>query len=568
MSSNEKKDKLEKVLLAHLPFWDPLVPPMGIAAIKSFIAKHGYKVKTCDLNVEKKLNQLYNSYFDVFSKYIPEDKRGNFFNIGHDVMHNHMMAHINYTDEEEYLELVKILIDTIFFNDASREQVLEHTAVVREIYRELEDYFLDLFEKEQPDVLGLTVYKATLPAALFVFQLAKEKVPGIKTVMGGGIFADTMTPDSPNMNLFLEKTRNTVDKIMIGKGERFFLKFLRNQLPPSQRVFTMKDLEDENIEPFASDIPDLSDLDPGKYPYLVASGSKSCPYKCTFCNSSLFYGEYLKRPAEQSAAQMTELYETYGCRMFFMSDALLNPTISELSDQLIEAGHALYFDGYFRVDEETTSRDNTLHWRQGGFYRARLGVESGSQRILDLMDKQITVEQTRESLAALAYAGIKPTSYIVIGHPGETEEDFQATLDLMTDIRNHVWQAECVPFAYYFNGQPGSDKWENKRAPLYPESADHMLVMRSWYVNVEPSRQEIYNRVFRFSQHCKKLGIPNPYSLKEIYEADQRWKRLHKNAVPPLVELMSPGTKPKTQDNIKKLHFAESKRRDEDEFGF
>jgi len=89
-------------------------------------------------------------------------------------------------------------------------------------------------------------------------------------------------------------------------------------------------------------------------------------------------------------------------------------------------------------------------------------------------------------------------------------------------------------------GQMESDEWKrkNKSILLYPESAADMLIIQTWIMDVEPFRDEIYRRVNRFVQHCKKLGIPNPYTLQEIYKADDRWKKLHKNAVPPLVEFI------------------------------
>ena len=90
----------KKILLMVLPFWDPLVPPQGIAHLKHFLQHHGHAVKTMDANTAGEFKDVYNRYFQVLAKYVPEHKRGNFFNIGHDVMRNHMLAHIHYDDEE------------------------------------------------------------------------------------------------------------------------------------------------------------------------------------------------------------------------------------------------------------------------------------------------------------------------------------------------------------------------------------------------------------------------------------------------------------------------------------
>jgi hypothetical protein len=567
-------DRSTNILLAHLPYWDPLIPPMGIATLKSFLQPYGYNVKTVDLNVVPEFKQLYNDYFDTFKKYIPQNRRGNFYNIGHDVLQNHLMAYINrkYKHENEYLGLIKTIIDNIFFCNVQEYWVKMHDELVAEFYKLLEKYFLNLLEQENPGVLGLTVYKATLPAAMFVFRLAKKKNRNIKTIMGGGIFADTMGVDSPNLDFFLEKTKDYIDKIMIGKGEIFLLKELRGELPESQRVFTMKDIGVDVPGHSLSHaiFPDLSDFDLRHYPYIAASASSGCPFQCKFCNSPIYYGKYREKEPKQVVEEMVKLYDRYRCQQFFMTDALLNPIISELAKEFINTNISLYFDGYFRVDKAAGDIDNTWTWRQGGFYRARLGIESGSQRILNLMNKGITLRQTKDTLSSLAYAGIKTTAYVVIGYPGETEEDFRRTLDLLEEVQNDIWQAECIPFAYYYNGQAGSDQWANKRKLLYPGTAADMLIIQTWIVDGEPSREEIYNRVFRFDQHCKKIGIPNPYSLEEIYKSDERWKKLHKNAVPSLVELMNRDANVSIQESkrVRKLHFAQNNRRDTNDFAF
>jgi radical SAM superfamily enzyme YgiQ (UPF0313 family) len=554
----------EKILLANLPYWDPLIPPMGIACLKSFLQNYGCEVKTLDLNVEEEFKEIYNQYFDTLKKFIPGNRQGNFYNIGHDVLQNHMMAYINHEDKNEYIDLVKTIIDKIFFCDINYPQVFLQDKIIGEFYTRLEKYFNDLLDREMPGLLGFTVYKATLPAAMFVFKLAKKKFPRMMTVMGGGIFADTMAVGSPNLEFFLEKTKDYIDKIIIGKGERLLLKILRKELPQSQRLFTLKDIGDSP----PVNIPDLSDFDLRHYPYLAASGSSGCSFRCQFCNSSIYYGEYHEKDVKQTVDEMIALYKKYGSRIYFMTDALLNPVITEIAGEFLKRKHSLYFDGYFRIDNASADVEKTLLWRRGGFYRARLGVESGSQKVLDSMGKRITLRQIKDALFGLAYAGIKTTAYFVIGYPCESEKDFCLTLELLEDIRNHVWQAECVPFAYYYNGQPGTDQWAHKRMLLYPESARDMLITQTWILDGEPSREEVYSRVFRFVEHCRKLGIPNPYSFNEIYKADERWKKLHKNAVPALMSLISSEGSAHETIEVKKYRYSQSKNQFGGDFSF
>jgi radical SAM superfamily enzyme YgiQ (UPF0313 family) len=155
------------------------------------------------------------------------------------------------------------------------------------------------------------------------------------------------------------------------------------------------------------------------------------------------------------------------------------------------------------------------------------------------MGKKITPSQIKETVASLAHAGIKTTTYWVIGYPGETEEDFQLTLDLVEEMKDDIYEADCNPFIYFLTGQVESQRWagKNKRLLYAPEFQD-MLMLETWVLETPPSREETYRRLNRFTEHCKKLGIPNPYTLREIHGADQRWKKLHTNAVPPLMDFL------------------------------
>jgi radical SAM superfamily enzyme YgiQ (UPF0313 family) len=219
-----------------------------------------------------------------------------------------------------------------------------------------------------------------------------------------------------------------------------------------------------------------------------------------------------------------------------LTDCLINPVVTDLAKELIRRGLKVYWDVTLKVDRKTCDPEYTMLWRRGGFYRARLGIESGSQQLLNIIDKKITIQQIKKSLINIASAGIKTTAYLIAGHPGETEEDFQKTLDLVEELQDYIYEVECDPFRFYYTGQVNTGIWNNKRL-LYPEDDTNMMLIQTWILDEYPPRQVIYERGCRLKAHCKKLGIPNPYSVREIHEADQRWKRLHKNAVPALWEL-------------------------------
>ncbi|MGD2088771.1 MAG: radical SAM protein [Candidatus Aminicenantes bacterium] len=559
---------MEKILLALLPFWDPQIPPLGIACLKSHLNQHHYVVKGVDANLEVEFREIHDHYFNLLQKNIPEDKLGNIFNIGNQVLRNHMMAHINYKNKEDYMKLVKILIANTFLCDFARDAIEELLELLTCFYSQLKDYFLNLLDREKPTVLGLSVYGDTFPASLFAFKLAKERYPGIKTVMGGGIFADQLAPGSPELEFFVENAGNYIDKIIIGEGEGLLLRFLRGELENSKKVYGVNDVPGVILDLSTADIPDFSDFNLQYYPHLAHYGARSCPYQCKFCSETVNWGKYRKKDAAQTAAEFIKLYRRHSYQLFLMTDSTLNPIATPLSEEIIKSGVSIYWDGFLRADRHVCNTENTLLWRRGGFYRAKLGLESGSQRVLDLMDKRITVEQSEISLASLAYAGIKTTTFWLFGFPGETEEDFQMTLDFVEKCKDNIYEADCNAFNYYLTGQANSEEWlrNNKGVLLYPEWARHMLITRTWVIDGQPTREESYRRLNRFIAHCRKLGIPNPYLLSDIYKADERWQKLHKNAVPPLVELRNREVCIDENKRVKKLSFAVNKLQDEDDW--
>jgi radical SAM superfamily enzyme YgiQ (UPF0313 family) len=573
LNSTIKKEKQlpTKILLTILPYWAPVLPPVGLARLKRFLQPHGYKIRLVDLIVKNETLEFYYGYFDVLRECITEEKRGNFKNIGHDVLRNHMMAHLNYQDEKEYIELVKELIYKTYYVHVEDSYARRLNEVISLYYKILEEYFIFLLEFEKPDVVGATVYRDNIAPTMFVLKLTRERYPHIKTVIGGGLFADSHMMGSPNFERLLEVTKDYIDNIFIGEGELLFLKYLQGELPGSQRVYTLADINGEVLDLKDAQPPDFSDLNMRKYSHLPGTASFSCKYKCSFCNEVKFRGKYRKRNIKETVDEMMALYKAVelnnvnsGHQLFFMTDSLMNPIIDPLAKELIKRNVSLYYDGYYKVDEAAADLNNTFLWRKSGLYRVRLGVESGSQKVLNLMHKGIKVEQIRTAVSTFALAGIKTTTYWVIGHPGETEEDFQMTLALVKKLKNSIYQAECNPFLYHYCGQNSSDQWKNHRMLLYPGKAKDLLVFDSWTLDIEPMREVAYERMHRFVRHCKQLGIPNPYSLKEIFDADRRWKKLQKFAVPPLDEFNAQSDEIK--DNLNKRAVATQFNHDDGDF--
>ena len=525
------------IVLLTLPFWSPLIPAQGIAHLKNYLKTHGFKIFTADLTAEEIFLEYYREYFNCLSEIIPEEKRGNFYNVGHDILRGHLEAFNNKNIDKSYYNLIEKHIYYNFYLTTSLKFIRKLDNIVASFYKQLATYITELLFANTPDVLGLSVNSGNIGPSVFVFKLAKKLFPNIRNVMGGSIYFNHLSYNSPDFNEFIKITDSYIDNYIIGKGEVLLHRILENKFPQQKKVFTNKDMTDEEITICSNNLPDMSDYKLDKYLYLAASASSSCPNNCSFCNVNFFFGPHKKKDVTQTVKEMKRLQDNYGHILFFMTDSLLNTVITGLAEELIKNQIKVYMDGYFRIDEAASILKNTLLWRQGGFYRARIGTESGSQKILDFMGKNITPELTRKAILGLAEAGIKTTTYWVVGHPEETDEDFQMTLDLIAELKDYIYQAECNPFTYYYLGQASTNEWFDKKYLLYSDEIRDMLYTQTWCLDLYPQREIIYKRVQQFGEHCRQLNIPNPYTISEINHADNRWKQLHIKSVPSIIEI-------------------------------
>ena len=215
--------KVEKnILLVLLPFWAPLIPPLGIATLKSYLSSCGYQIKTIDANTESYFEEFAKKYLHELAGVIPESKQFRIHQAGFEVLRYHLLAHMHSQCDNQYLELVDTLIYNSFYYAVDRRCILNLKHTLDDFFQQLDNYIIGILESEKPDVLGISVYNDTLAASLYTFKRAKELSPHIMTVMGGGIFAGDLSLDSPNYETFLAKTPY-IDKIIAGEGEELFL---------------------------------------------------------------------------------------------------------------------------------------------------------------------------------------------------------------------------------------------------------------------------------------------------------------------------------------------------------
>lgn len=190
--------------------------------------------------------------------------------------------------------------------------------------------------------------------------------------------------------------------------------------------------------------------------------TRGCPHACTFCSPVEMRSRFLPyrvRNVEAVADELEHVASLGANVVYFNDDNFLREPdrVVALCESIIRRRLDITWLADARVDDVDPKLMPLL--RRAGCSTLCLGVESGSQRVLDAMRKGTTVEQTRTAAAAIRAAGIWMVAYVILGSPGETEAERRETWRLLDDIRPELVQ--CHRFAWYpmARGERGDPTW-------------------------------------------------------------------------------------------------------------
>jgi len=167
---------------------------------------------------------------------------------------------------------------------------------------------------------------------------------------------------------------------------------------------------------------------------LVAS--RGCPYRCNWCAKPIYGDSFHARSAESVALEMRELREKFGAEHLWFADDLFGINsrwVEDFAYQVERHGAAMPFKMQSRTD---LMQENTAAaLARAGCVEVWMGVESGSQKILDAMDKGLRVEQIAGARRGLRENGIRACYFLQFGYPGETWCDIEKTIQMVRATR-------------------------------------------------------------------------------------------------------------------------------------
>jgi anaerobic magnesium-protoporphyrin IX monomethyl ester cyclase len=374
----------------------------------------------------------------------------------------------------------------------------------------------DLLRKGPPSVLGVYANLMTRPNVVEILRVARES--GWRTIVGG-----------PEPGAYVnEYLAAGADVVVIGEGE-----ITLEELVPELQSHGLENLH--QIDGIAFQGPDgsavrtkpreqIKDIDAQPWParesidmarYVEVwrqhhgMGSVSlitargCPYHCRWCSHEVFGKTHRRRKPVSVADELEWLINRYQPQMAWMADDVFtihHGWLFQYAAELKRRGLKLPFECISRADRLNRQVVETL--AEMGCFRVWIGSESGSQRILDAMERGVTVEEVQTAVALCRSSGIQTGMFLMWGYEGEELSDIEATVEHVKKTNPDIF---FTTVAYPIKGTPYfsevAERVENPK--LWSESSDREFQIRNRH-----SRQfyRFADKLLRSEVELKRVG--------------------------------------------------------------
>jgi anaerobic magnesium-protoporphyrin IX monomethyl ester cyclase len=373
-------------------------------------------------------------------------------------------------------------------------------------------------------------------AAFSMCKIAKEK--GCTVIVSS----------SDSTDRYAEYLKEGADFVIIGEAEHTLLELtngINNAIKDYSGINGLAYIKDgemfktpgrpvlKDLDSMPSPAWDLVDIDSYRQMWLKHAGyfslnmstTRGCPFKCNWCAKPIYGNRYNSRSPENVVREIKFLKEHYHIDHIWFCDDIfgLKPGwVAELARLLEKERISIRFKIQSRADL-LVQADTVRALAASGCENVWIGAESGSQKILDAMDKGITVEQIREATRLMKVQGIKPSFFIQFGYPGELKEDIKLTIDMINEL---------LPFEIGISVSyplPGTTFYERVKADLKKKTnwtdSDEMALMfcntfpPSYYKQLHRYVHQNYHKHLAKNSFAKLLNNPLGANIKSLRKA-------------------------------------------------
>jgi radical SAM superfamily enzyme YgiQ (UPF0313 family) len=409
----------------------------------------------------------------------------------------------------------------------------------------IESALLELVNKIKlfdPDVLLVSFFSfMQLSMGKYFLSMVKHHMPHLQILAGGpGIHATETTNNKTNGRLLCEQ--GVIDYYVLGEGDEVLPAFLlgeRNLLGLNSLA-----VQHESWVPQISNLdekyilPSYKKINFGVYQNIEAkqmgviniSTSRGCVRACTFCDVSNTWPKFRFRSGHKVAQEVVKHWEDTGIPNFYISDSLINGSLKSFKDFNLEMiklkqQHAglkdFSYNGMFIVrDKKSHNEEFFANMASAGCESIAIGVETGSDRLRAVMAKKFSNEDLDWHMAMCQKYKIRNILLMFTGHPQETSEDFQQSLDLLDRYQKYLIDDTIIGinFSGAYSFIPGTPDWEHREHTGIEVTGSDGDMRINW-INKNNPTLTVKERVLRdlkFRQHAVQLRYGMPYNRRYI----------------------------------------------------
>jgi anaerobic magnesium-protoporphyrin IX monomethyl ester cyclase len=254
---------------------------------------------------------------------------------------------------------------------------------------------------------------------------------------------------------------------------------------------------------------------------LNIATTRGCPYQCNWCAKPIYGQRYNIRSPKKVVEEIKMLGSQYGVSKFWMCDDIfgLKPGwVQSFRDALNASEISIKYKIQSRADL-LLKEDNIDALVDSGLYEVWIGAESGSQSVLDAMDKGTTIDQIEKSTILLQSKGVRVAYFLQFGYLGETKKDIEATIDMLLQFMpDDIGVSVSYPL-------PGTKFYDKVKSQLNQkanwEDSDELALMFQNTFNQEYYRilHRYVHKIFRKAQAdevISKHGITSYSGIKAL----------------------------------------------------
>ncbi|GEM_PF-1848772 len=362
------------------------------------------------------------------------------------------------------------------------------------------------------------------PYLVEISKLLRAKSTKLKKIIVGGAFFT-----NENVENFIISYKDIIDYAIVGEGWKPLSELIGNLIKKTEinsihgvalydekvgycfweeemwdKDLTVPDYSQVNTEGYILQQKKLYGLEDESIMYQLLVGDRNCPYSCSFCRIS----KNTKKVKEacKIAEEMVALNERFGCSRYSLVCNEMNPTpayLNEFIEVLLNSNKKIDWFCYLRPNK--LSYDTLVNVKEAGCNLVRYGVESGSQNVLDHMNKKLYVEEMEQILRDSHNAGIWNHINIMTGYLHETEEDIEKTISFIDQNHKYIDSVRINTFFIPF-GSPIHKKPEKYGIKLISNEGSHIVFEQpdcSW----KEKQEQIKQSTKRVLDKCIELGV-------------------------------------------------------------